>query len=130
MQGRPIGVLVLTVGAVILTALSVIHLLQSLSILPYVIGPISIRSFSLFYAVMWGLMVWVYAWLVRMLWRVEPQAWSFLVIITIFNLVYGFVLTLGDATFSDVSVSFFLNALILIYCMLPGVRRAFGTDRA
>ncbi len=34
---------------------------------------------------MWGLMVWVYAWLAQMLWRVRPEAWLFLVIITIFN---------------------------------------------
>jgi hypothetical protein len=28
---------------------------------------------------------------------------------------------------SDVAVSFILNALSLVYCMLPGVRQAFGT---
>jgi len=27
----------------------------------------------------------------------------------------------------DVSVSFFINGIILIYCMLPGVKEAFGT---
>ncbi len=29
------------------------------------------------------------------------------------------------ATFSDVSVHFILNALILIYVLLPGTKRAF-----
>jgi len=29
--------------------------------------------------------------------------------------------------FSDVSISFLLNAIILIYCMLPSTKRAFGT---
>jgi hypothetical protein len=130
MKERPIGVTILAVLAAILAVLSAIHLLQSLAVLPYVIGPFSIRSFSLFYAVMWGLMVWVYAWLVRMLWRVEPQAWLFLIMVTIFYLIYDFVIILGDATWSDVAVSFFVNALILIYCLLPNVRRAFGTDSA
>jgi hypothetical protein len=31
----------------------------------------------------------------------------------------------ADTTFSDVSLSFLVNGLILIYVMLPGVRRAF-----
>jgi hypothetical protein len=35
---------------------------------------------------------------------------------------------IGATTWSDVSISFILNALILVYCMLPGVREAFGMD--
>ena len=76
---------------------------------------------------MWGLMVWVYVWLVQMLWRVDPQAWLFLVIVTIFELMLDFIAMLGRSTWQDVAVSFFVNAIILIYCMLPGVKRAFGT---
>jgi len=38
-----------------------------------------------------------------------------------------FVLLLGSSTqWSDVSISFLINAVILIYIMLPGVRQAFG----
>jgi hypothetical protein len=72
-------------------------------------------------------MVWVYVWLVQMLWRVDPRAWMFLVIVTIFELTLDFLVMLGSSTWQDVSVSFLLNAIILIYCMLPGVKRAFGT---
>jgi len=78
---------------------------------------------------MWGLMVWVYIWLVQMLWRVDPAAWLFLVIITIFELTLDFVAMLGGAIWQDVSVSFLLNGIILLYVMLPGVRDAFGTAR-
>ena len=79
---------------------------------------------------MWALMVWVYVWLVKMLWNVEPQAWMFLVIITIFNLILDFVVMLDATTsFSDVSVSFILNGAILLYCMLPGVKNAFGVSK-
>jgi hypothetical protein len=35
---------------------------------------------------------------------------------------------LGQSTWSDVSVSFIINGLILIYCMLPGTKRAFGVE--
>jgi hypothetical protein len=63
-----------------------------------------------------------------MLWEVHPSAWMFLVIISVFNLTFDFVVMLGQDTWSDVSVSFILNAIILAYCMLPNVREAFGTD--
>jgi hypothetical protein len=41
-----------------------------------------------------------------------------------------FTVMLGASTWSDVNISFIINALILIYCMLPGVRNAFGTAKA
>ena len=34
---------------------------------------------------------------------------------------------IGVSTWQDVSFSFLLNGIILLYCMLPGVRSAFGT---
>ena len=63
-----------------------------------------------------------------MLWRVDKQAWLFLAVITVFNLILDFTVMLGSATWSDVSVSFIVNAIILIYVMLPGVKRAFDVD--
>jgi hypothetical protein len=127
-RSRPFGVTVLAILAGILAFFAAVHTLQALAILPYFIGPLAIRSFSLFYAIMWGLLVWVYIWLIQMLWRVHPSAWMFLVIITVFNLTFDFVVMIGNETFSDVAVSFILNAIILAYCMLPNVREAFGTD--
>jgi len=123
---RPIMATILAIGAGILAVLSAYHLLQAIGIIPYSLGRLEIRAFSFFYAVMWGLMVWVWAWLVQMLWKVEPQAWIFLVVVSMFNLIFDFVLVLGDSTWSDVTASFVLNGLILLYCMLPSTRRAFG----
>ena len=125
---RPIGVTILAILTGVAAVLSAVHLLQALGIFPYVIGPVSIRGFNLWYALMWGLLLWVYIWLIQMLWRVNPQAWMFLIIITIWNLSVAFLAMLGSAEWSDVSLSILVNAVILIYCMLPGVREAFGTD--
>jgi uncharacterized membrane protein (DUF2068 family) len=61
------------------------------------------------------------------LWRVEPGAWMFLVIVTFFYLILDFFSLFGTNTWEDVSVSVIINAIILLYCMLPGVRTAFGT---
>jgi len=125
---RPIGVTILAILAGLAAALSAVHLLQALGIFPYVIGPVRFRDFNLWYVIMWALLVWVYVWLVQMLWRVDRVAWMFLVIITIWNLSVDFMMMLGAYEWSDVSISFLLNAVTLLYCMLPGVREAFGTD--
>jgi hypothetical protein len=87
-----------TAGSVILAGvlalIAGIHTLQSLGILPWAIGPFSVRAFSLFNAFMWGLLVWVYIWLIQMLWKVDPQAWLFLAVITVFNLILDFTMNL------------------------------------
>ncbi len=126
---RPIVVTILALLAGIVGVVSVIHALQGLGILPFFIGSFKVRNFDLWYALMWGLMAWVYFWLTQMLWRVERSAWLFLAVITVFNLILDFTTMLtSGTTFSDVSVHFILNALILIYVLLPGTKRAFGVD--
>ena len=122
---RPIGVTILAVLAGSNAVLAVLHLLQAIGILPYVVGPVSIRDFNLWYTLMWGLTVWVWAYVTRLLWRVDPWAWMFLVVIAAFNLVFDFVALLGTTTVSDLSLSFLLNVVILIYALLPGTREAF-----
>jgi hypothetical protein len=127
MKSRPFGVTVLAFLAGALAVLSGIHALQALGILPYFIGEFSVHAFNFWSFLMWALMVWVYVWLVQMLWRVDKQAWLFLAVITVFNLILDFTVMLGAGAWSDVSISFILNAIILIYVMLPGVKKAFDT---
>jgi hypothetical protein len=55
------------------------------------------------------------------------HALQFLVIVTIFELILDFISLLGKSSWQDVSVSFIVCLIILLYCMLPDVRRAFGT---
>jgi hypothetical protein len=124
---RPFPVTLLAILAGIAAVLAAIHALQGLGILPYFIGAVKLNAFNFWNFFMWALMVWVWVWLVQMLWSMNPQAWSFLAVITAFNLILDFVAMLSSTTsFSDVSVSFIVNALILIYCMLPSTKRAFG----
>ena len=127
---RPVGVTILAILAGIAAVLAAIHALQFLGILPFFIGSsgYKVHAFSFWYALMYGLLVWVYIWLAQMLWRVERQAWLFLVMITMFYLILDFFALFGATTWGDVAVSVILNAVILLYCMLPGVRSAFGTD--
>jgi hypothetical protein len=126
---RPFGVTVLAILAGIAAVMAAVHCLQFLGILSFQTGPMHVQYTNVWYAIMWGLLVWVYIWLVQMLWHVEPAAWMFLVIITVFNLCMDALYMIGDASFSLLAVSIIVNALILVYCMLPGVRHAFGTAR-
>ena len=129
MKERPIGVTILAILAGVAAVLAAFHALQFLGIIPFFIGPAGykVRYFSFFYALMYLLLVWVYVWLTMMLWRVDPAAWMFLVIVTLFFLILDFFSLFGASTWEDVSVSVIVNAIILLYVMLPGVRRAFGT---
>lgn len=124
---RPIGVTILAIVAVLLAFLNAIVMLRFLGFLPF-LGPINIRIFNLWYALLYGLIAYIWAWLAQMLLQVDSQAWMFLAVITIFNLCLDFVLLVTGGSWYDVNVSVIINTLILIYIMLPGVRRAFGTD--
>jgi hypothetical protein len=129
MKKRPFGVTVLAILAGIAAVLAGIHALQAIGLFPYFIGPFTVHSFSFWSFLMWALMVWVWVWLLKMLWNVEKQAWLFLAVITVFNLILDFTVMLGVATtWSDVSLSVIVNTIILIYVMLPGVKRAFDVD--
>jgi hypothetical protein len=128
MKKRPFGVTVLAILAALAAVLAGIHALQALGLWPINIGPFTIHAFNFWSFLMWALMVWVWVWVVKMLWSVDKQAWLFLAVITVFNLILDFTLILGSSEWQDVQASFIINALILIYVMLPGVKRAFDVD--
>ncbi len=125
MKKRPFGVTVLAILAGVAAVLAGVHALQALGILPFFIGSFSVHAFSFWSFLMWALMAWIWVWLVQMLWRVDKQAWLFLAVIATFNLIVDSMVMLGAGAWSDVSLSFIINAIILIYVMLPGVKRAF-----
>jgi hypothetical protein len=124
---RPIGVTILTFVAVLLAFLNAIAMLRFLGFLPF-LGALDIRIFSLWYALLYGLLAYIWAWVAQMLWQVDRDAWMFLAIITIFNLCLSFVVLITGGSWYDVNFTVIVNSLILIYIMLPGVREAFGTD--
>ncbi|MGD9091527.1 MAG: hypothetical protein PVF74_01670 [Anaerolineales bacterium] len=130
-NSRPFGVTILAILAAIAAVYAAVRTLQFLGIIPFFVTPLDIpvRSVSLFAALMYGILVWIYIWLVRMLWNVQPEAWLFLVVISTFYLIIDFITLVMGSTWGDVAVSVVVNALILIYCMLPGVKDAFGTDQ-
>jgi len=73
--------------AVVLAFLNGIVMLRFLGFLPF-LGPLDIRIFSLWHALLCGLLAYIWVWLAQMLWQVDPQAWMFLAVIAVFN-VHG-----------------------------------------
>ena len=127
-KSRPFGVTILAILAGIAAFIAIIHTLQMLHLFP-ISGPAGVFSFftfDLLGALLWGLMAAIYIWLVRMLWNLDPQGWLFLVVIAIFNLILAFVSVLGRSSFQAMLPSILINGIILIYCLLPGTKEAFG----
>ena len=127
-KSRPFGVTILAILAGIAAFFAVIHTLQMLHLFP-ISGPLGVFSFftfDLLGVLLWGLMAAIYIWLVRMLWNLDPQGWLFLVVIAIFNLILAFVSVLGRSSFQAMLPSILINGIILIYCLLPGTKEAFG----
>jgi len=128
---RPIGVTILAVVAGFMAVWAILLTLRWLGLVPWFGPGPAIRVFSIWYALLYGLLAWVYIWLTKMLWEVDPSAWLFLAVITVFNLVLNFI-TLIVNEFGNTDtlvVSIVINALVLIYIMLPGVKEAFGTTQ-
>jgi peptidoglycan/LPS O-acetylase OafA/YrhL len=123
---RPLGVTILAVLAALAAVAAIIHTLQMLHLWPISFGPVRFFTFSLIGAILWGILAAIYVWLVRRLWSVDPQAWMFLVILSVLNLVLDLVSILGQSSVQAMLPSLLVNGIILIYCLLPGTREAFG----
>ncbi len=123
---RPFGATVLAILSGILAFFSIVACLRFFGL---GIGPGIKVGGAIWYAFLWALMAWVYIWLTQMLWNVQPAAWLFLAVITVFNLVMDLLVIVGSGSWYDVQASFIINGLILIYVMLPGTKRAFGMDK-
>jgi len=129
MGNRPLGVTILAALASVALVLSIVHLLQAIGIIPYFIGQISIRDFNLWYVLLWGLMVWVWLWVVRALLVMDPSAWLFVLIVSGFNLTFDFFTMISTpTTTTDLTISFLLNLVIFGYAMVPSTKRSFGIE--
>ena len=123
---RPIGVTILAFLAILGAINALIYTLQMLHLLPVFIGPVAFFTFSLIGAFFWGLLFFIWLWVFRMLWEVRQQGWMFVTLISIFNLVFGIINVLGASSWQAMAPTIIVSGLVLIYCMLPGTKAAFG----
>jgi hypothetical protein len=123
---RPIGVTILAFLAILGAVNAFIYTLQMLHLLPTFLGPIAFYQFSLVGAFFWGLLFFIWLAVFRMLWEVQPQGWMFMVLIAVFDLIYGIICVLGGSSWEAMAPIIIISGLILIYCLMPGTKQAFG----
>ena len=70
---RPFGVTLLAILAAIAGLVAAYHTFQYLHILPFSLGPVAFYGFDLLGALLWGITTIIYAWVVSMLWTVNPS---------------------------------------------------------
>ena len=123
---RPIGVTILAFLAILGAINAFIYTLQMLHLLPTYLGPVAFYQFSLIGAIIWGFIAFIWLGVFGALWVVHPQGWLFMVMIAAFDLMYGIIWYLEvhpGRQWHRLSLS---AALVLIYCLLPGTKKAFG----
>jgi hypothetical protein len=123
---RPIGVTILAILAGIAGFVAVVHTLQYLHLVPFFLGPMAFYGLDLFGAILWAISALIWTWVAANLWYVNPQAWLFVVALSVINLILAGLSILGASTFQALLPSILVNLIVLIYCLTPGVKQAFG----
>jgi len=126
---RPIGVTILVILAILGAINALIYTLQMLHILPTYIGNVAFFQFSLIGALLWGFLFFIWLGVARMLWEVHPQGWMWMVLISSFALIYAGICVIGASSWEAMAPMFIVSGLVLIYCLLPGTKEAFGIPR-
>jgi hypothetical protein len=126
---RPFGVTLLAILALLAMLAAVYHALQMLGILPFTFGEMKFFApeASWISALLWGILAAIYIWVFTLLWNVKPEGWLFVVVVAALNLIMAALSILGASTFGALLPSIIFNALVLLYCLLPSTRAAFGT---
>lgn len=127
---RPLGVTILAFLAILGAVNAFIYTLQMLHLLPTYLGPVAVYQFSLIGAFLWGLLAFIWLGVFKALWDVHPQGWLFMVLIAVFNLMYGLLCVLGGSSWEAMAPIIIISGLVLIYCLLPGTKEAFGMPRS
>jgi hypothetical protein len=126
---RPLGVTILAFLAILGAINALIYTLQMLHIIPVFIGPVAFFTFSLIGAFFWGLLFFIWLWVFRMLWEVNPQGWMFMMMLSVLNLVFGIINVIGASSWQAMAPIIIVSGLVLIYCMMPGTKEAFGVPQ-
>lgn len=124
---RPFGITVLAILAGIAFIVNAFVTLLFLGAIPVALfGGTGFFGAAILGAILWGLMALIWAWVATGLWNLNPQAWLFIVVLAILDLILAGISLLGATTLQAMLPTIIVNAAILIYCVLPGVQEAFG----
>ncbi|HHY53977.1 MAG TPA: hypothetical protein GYA08_00940 [Chloroflexi bacterium] len=126
-KSRPFGVTLLAIFALLGAIAAAFHAIQ-MFFMPFGLfgGPVGFFGLTWLGAIMWVILALIYLWVFRMLWSLDQQGWLFVTVISVLNLILAFMSILGNTSLMEMLPSIIVNALILIYALLPGTKAAFG----
>jgi hypothetical protein len=128
MDKQPFSVTLLAFFAIIASAADIYYSLQFLHLLPFSSGPFKFWQYDFLSALLWSTLAIFYIGLVRPLWYRKPQARPLVVIVASINLLLGFAMFAGGTSLQNLLSSFIINAIILIYGLLPDTKTVFGAE--
>ncbi len=127
-RDRTFAVVILAALAVIAGILSLVDAARYMGWLP--IATFGDMNFVLpqaqwFAAIMAGIVGIIFFVVAMWLWNLNPSGWLFVVVITIFNLIFLGLALIGQTSFNDVMLQLGINALALILALIPSTKQAF-----
>src|SRR5678815_5771606 len=123
---RPIGVTILAALSALIALVTAYHTLQYLGLIPFTLGPMSFYGQDWLGAALYAVSAAIWVWVTLMLWRMDPQGWLFVVIISALNLFLAGLSILGASTFQALLPDILLNGAVLLYSLTSGVKNAFA----
>jgi len=133
---RPIGVVLLAVGAGLLTLYNLYQMLIYMGIVNFPIDNAVLGNMS-FDDPQWGAALWslliaaIWAWVAIGFWNLRAYAISFGIFISLFTLIWGFFAILFNSSPEAQTIPWLLAGAIFLYLSYPGVQQAFiANERA
>lgn len=124
---RPFGVTVLATLAGIAFVVNAFITLVFVGAIPVTLfGGTGFFGQALLGTILWGFLALIWGWVAINLWNLNPEAWSFVIILSVLNLILDILSLLGASTLGSILPSVLINMAILIYALSPSVKDAFG----
>lgn len=118
----------LSVLGALAAVLGVLHAFDVLVYLGLVLaglpGESAFFGFNWVGALVAGVVAWIWFWAAVGLWRADPQAWEFVVAVSLLTLVFGGVALMAGAPWAARAPSMTLAVIALCLALLPGTRHA------
>jgi hypothetical protein len=125
-RDRPLGVWIITILAGVQFVLAIAHFLQALGILPYVVAGAEYGD-SLWYAIVWAFLIWVWGWVTWALYTLNPQGWLVVMLASGFAAIFNFInMAAATQATPDLTLTFLVDVVIFAYALLPSTQKAFG----
>lgn len=126
-MNRPIGVVLLAVGAGLATLYQIYMMLVYLGILNFeILGKAVSYPEAQWGAALWTLLLAaIWAWVAIGFWNLRAYAVQFGIFISLFTLIFGFFGLLFNQSYEFQTIPWLLAGVIFLYLSYPGVQQHF-----